>query len=61
MFEKIKQFLREFRVEMKKVTWPTRKEIVASTGVVLVVVLLISFYLGLADLLLSKMLKTMLS
>ena len=61
MFEKIKQFLREFRVEMRKVTWPSRKEIVASTGVVLVVVLLISFYLGLADLLLSKALKTMLS
>jgi preprotein translocase subunit SecE len=61
MFEKIKQFLREFRIEMKKVTWPSRKEIVASTGVVLVVVMLISFYLGLADLLLSKMLKLMLS
>jgi preprotein translocase subunit SecE len=61
MFEKVKQFLREFRIEMKKVTWPSRKEIVASTGVVLVVVMLISFYLGLADLLLSKMLKLMLS
>ena len=61
MFEKIKQFFREFRIEMKKVSWPSRKEIVASTGVVLVVVLLISFYLGLADLLLSKMLKIMLS
>ena len=61
MFEKVKQFLREFRIEMKKVTWPSRKEIVASTGVVLVVVMLISFYLGLADLLFSKMLKLMLS
>lgn len=61
MFEKIKQFFREFRIEMKKVSWPSRKEIVASTGVVLVVVLLISFYLGLADLLLSKMLRLMLS
>jgi preprotein translocase subunit SecE len=61
MFERIKQFLREFRIEMKKVTWPSRKEIVASTGVVLVVVLIISFYLGAADLLLSKLLKLMLS
>ena len=61
MFEKIKQFLKEFRIEMKKVTWPSRKEIVASTGVVLVVVLIISFYLGAADLLLSKLLKLMLS
>jgi preprotein translocase subunit SecE len=61
MFEKVEQFLREFRIEMKKVTWPSRKEIVASTGVVLVVVVLVSFYLGLADLLLSKLLRLMLS
>ena len=61
MFEKIKQFLREFRIEMKKVAWPTRKEIVASTGVVLVVVLLVSFYLGAADLVFSKLLRLMLS
>jgi preprotein translocase subunit SecE len=61
MFERIKQFLKEFRVEMKKVSWPSRKEIIASTGVVLVVVVFISFYLGLADLLLSKLLRLMLS
>jgi len=61
MFGKIKQFFKEFRVEMRKVTWPSRKEVVASTGVVLVVVLLISLYLGLTDLFLSKMLRFMLS
>jgi len=61
MVEKIKQFLKEFRIEMKKVSWPTLKEIVASTGVVLVVVMLISFYLGAADLLFSKLLRLMLS
>ncbi len=59
--EKIQQFLKEFRIEMKKVTWPTRKEVVASTGVVLVVVLFVSFYLGLADFLLSKFLRFLLS
>lgn len=61
MWEKLKQFLKEFRVEMKKVSWPSRKEVIASTGVVLVVVLVISFYLGLADLVFSKMLRLMLS
>jgi preprotein translocase subunit SecE len=61
MFNKIKQFLKEFRVEMRKVTWPSRKEIIASTGVVLVVVFLISVYLGLTDLFLSKLLRFMLS
>lgn len=61
MIEKIKEFLREFRVEMKKVTWPNRKEVAASTGVVLVVVLVVSFYLGFADFILSKLLRLMLS
>jgi len=61
MLEKIKQFLKEFRIEMRKVAWPSRKEVVASTGVVLAVVVLISLYLGLTDLLLSKMLRHLLS
>ena len=59
--DKVKQFLKEFRIEMKKVTWPTRKEIVASTGVVIFVVLLISFYLGLADSILSKFVRVLLT
>ena len=61
MIEKVRQFLSEFRVEMKKVTWPNRKEVVASTGVVLVVVLFVSFYLGFADYVLTKLLRLMLS
>jgi preprotein translocase subunit SecE len=61
MIERLRQFLREFRVEMKKVSWPSRKEVMASTGVVLVVVLFLSFYLGLADLIMSKLLRMMLS
>ena len=61
MFQKIKQFFQEFRVEMKKVSWPTRKEVVASTGVVLVVVVIISSYLGLADLVFNRLLKFLLS
>jgi len=61
MFEKIKQFLKEFRVEMRKVTWPTRKEVVASTGVVLVFVFILAVYLGLADLLFSRFLRLLIS
>ncbi len=61
MFEKIKQFFKEFRIEMRKVSWPSRKEVVASTGVVLFVVFLISTYLGMADFIFSKLLKIILS
>jgi len=51
------QFFREVRVEMKKVTWPSRKETIASTSVVLVAVFLVGFYLGIVDLGLSRLIK----
>lgn len=49
-----RQFLREVRQELKKVNWPTRKELVAYTAVVLVsVIVLTSFVFGL-DFVFSK-------
>jgi preprotein translocase subunit SecE len=51
------QFLREAKVELKKVKWPTRKELLASTAVVIVLVLVIAFYLGLVDFALIKIIK----
>jgi preprotein translocase subunit SecE len=50
------RFLREVRVEMKKVTWPQRKEIIGSTVVVIVASFLVSFFLGAVDLVLQKLL-----
>ena len=35
-------FLRDVRSEVKKVTWPTRKETLASTGVVVIAVLIVA-------------------
>ncbi len=52
-----KQFFREVRVELKKVTWPSRKETIASTSVVLVTVILVAFFLGIVDLGLSRLIK----
>ena len=50
------QFLKEVRVEMKKVTWPQRKEIVGSTAVVIAASFVVSFFLGFVDLILQKLL-----
>jgi len=51
------QFLRESKMELKKVKWPTRKELLASTAVVIVLVFIVSFFLGLIDLGLIKIIK----
>jgi len=58
--EKIKQFLREVKVELKKVTWPSRKQAIGSTIVVLILVVIISFFLGLVDIGLSSLIKLVL-
>ncbi|MEM2914408.1 MAG: preprotein translocase subunit SecE [Candidatus Bathyarchaeia archaeon] len=49
MLAKIKQFLKEVSLEMKKVTWPSRKDTIASTWVVLLVILIFAAYFALVD------------
>jgi preprotein translocase subunit SecE len=47
-------------MELGKVTWPTRKETVATTGVVVMIVFIISLYLGACDIILSKLMRLIL-
>jgi len=61
MWEKVIQFFREVRTELKKVTWPPRKEAVASTVVVLVIVFIIALFLFLVDQGLSFLIRKVLS
>jgi len=60
MLSRVKRFLREARVELKKVTWPTPKEALASTSVVIVVVIIVSIFLGVVDLGLTKIIRLVL-
>jgi preprotein translocase subunit SecE len=55
-WERAVQFLKEVRVEMKKVTWPQRNEIMGSTAVVIMASFVVSFFLGFVDLILQKVL-----
>jgi len=54
-WERVVRYLREVRTEMGKVTWPQKKEIIGSTLVVIVSVFLVSFFLGLVDLGLQRL------
>ncbi len=55
------QFLREVKVELQKVTFPTRQETMGSTMVVLVLTVIVSLYLGMSDWALAKIVKLLLS
>ncbi len=57
---KTKNFLEEVKIELGKVTWPTRKETVATAWVVVVIIFLISLYLGACDVILAKLMRLIL-
>jgi preprotein translocase subunit SecE len=57
VFTRAVQFLREVKIELKKVTWPTRKQTTGSTLVVIVLVMIISAFLGIVDMGLSGLIR----
>jgi len=52
-----RQFLTEVRSEFKKVTWPSRKEAMAGTVGVVVVVAVITVVLGVVDFALGQLVQ----
>ncbi|MZG29361.1 MAG: preprotein translocase subunit SecE [Nitrospinae bacterium] len=59
MITKAIGFLAEVKAEVKKVTWPSRKEAMGGTAVVVVVVLLMALFLGIVDAILSKIVQSL--
>jgi preprotein translocase subunit SecE len=55
--ESVKQFLREVKTELKKVTWPSRKDTLSGTAVVLVTVGVAAAFLFIVDYGLSTLIK----
>ena len=60
IFTKSARFLREVKVELKKVTWPSRKQTIGSTAVVIALVMLISLFLGVVDFGISSLIRIVL-
>jgi len=56
----IVQFVKEAKIELKKVKWPTRKELIDSTKVVLVTSFLLAAFIGGIDFLLSQLINSLL-
>ncbi|MBI5184298.1 MAG: preprotein translocase subunit SecE [Nitrospinae bacterium] len=59
-FAKAKQFFSDVRLELNKVTWLGRKEVISITIVVLVTVFFIAAFLGVVDIGLANLIKKIL-
>ena len=55
MLDKIKNFFKEVKIELKKVVFPDREAVIGSTKVVIITVIIMSLFLGLVDISLSKL------
>ena len=53
----LKSYLRESKAELKKVAWPTRKQVWYSTLVVILLTTIVGIYLGAVDFLLSAIIR----
>ena len=60
MFGKLAKFFQEIRVEMSKVAWPTKDELLASAKVVIVISLLFALYIFIVDTGLSRIMAVVL-
>src|SRR5215831_12963520 len=49
-----REFLHDVRVEMKQVTWPSREDVVATTGVVVATVFFFGVFLAAVDWLVQR-------
>ena len=61
MSNKVAGFLNEIKIEMTKVSWPTRNELMGSTVVVLVSLAILAAFIGVCDLFLSKLVNVIMS
>ena len=56
--QKIKKFLKEVAAELRKVTWPTKEELIGSTIVTVVVSLIVSIFIGIVDRILTFLIRS---
>jgi len=57
MFRKIANYLHGVRVEMAKVNWPGREELMESTVITLVLSLVLALFIFSADLIISRVIN----
>ena len=60
MLNKLTAFIRDVKIELKKVSWPTKNELVGSTAVVIVAVALLAIGIGIWDFILSRVINFLL-
>lgn len=54
MANKVEAFFKDTKLEMMKVSWPSKDELIGSTVIVLISLAILSLFIGICDIILSK-------
>jgi len=54
---RFKKFLREVKAELKKVSWPTKQELISNTGVVFITVMVVCTLIWVIDATFAQVLR----
>ena len=57
LFKRVSRYLREIKQELKKVTWPSKEELISSTVVVIATVAFFVLLIGGLDFVFAKLVK----
>lgn len=61
MANKVTAFFKDIKIEMTKVAWPTKDELIGSTAIVLISLAILSAFIGVCDIFLSKLVNIIMS
>jgi preprotein translocase subunit SecE len=61
MFDKVKKFLNDVYIELQKVAWPSRDELVGSTIVVIAMSIVMAIFIGVVDKVLGSLVNVLVS
>lgn len=57
---RVRSYLTSVRTEISRVSWPSRKEVVSLTVLIILLSVVLGIYLGLADLIVTQVLRILL-
>ena len=56
---RVKKFFRDTKAELKKVTWPTKEQLIHNTGVIIAFIIMITIILSLLDVAFAQLFKVL--
>lgn len=56
---RVKRFFKESKAELKKVTWPTKEQLIHNTGIIITFIIIVTIILSVLDVAFAKLFQVL--